>query len=492
MIVRELITKIGFQVDEASLRKAENRITATAKKMNDIGKKMTAFITLPIVGLGIAVTKSASDAIELRNKFNQVFRGIETDANQFATTFGRSVGRAPDTIREGLSAFQSFTVGLGFGADQAFEMSKRLQRLVTDFSSFNNLTEKESLQRFISAMSGSSEVVDRFGINLKQSALQLKLQELGFSKNIQKATEQEKAIARLAIIEDSLGRQGALGDAVRTLGEFANRMRVFREVLKEARIEFGLRMLPTLNKALGVLIRFTKVIRDMSPNMRRFIIVWAALAAAVGPVLLGVSALLLPMGLLAAKILIISGLIALLVDDFIAWNKGYTSVIGTVLISKEELINAYKAIGQAFENFFFNVMMGDLEALQEQFKIFTKSIVILFQDLTDTLMRIPGIKQLLQLVGGVAGIAGRVTGDIQSRRIPFTQQGIFAPANLSNLFPRAGNSQNVNVTSTIEMVVPEGTEQQQISSVRAAAEKAVNAIFSKHIRHVLSSNPAVP
>jgi hypothetical protein len=68
-------------------------------------------------------------------------------------------------------------------------------------------------------------VLDRFGINIKQAALDQQLLRMGFEKSTKGATEQQKALARLEIISRAMGQQGAIGDAVRTSDQFANTSR---------------------------------------------------------------------------------------------------------------------------------------------------------------------------------------------------------------------------------------------------------------------------
>src|SRR5690606_31067061 len=106
--------------------------------------------------------------------------------------------------------------GLGFGAEQSRKFSQQLAQLALDFASFNNMSDAEAQQRFISALSGSSEVLDMFGVNIKQAALEQELLQQGVKKAWTEVSEQEKAVARLSIIMRSMTDQGAVGDAVRT------------------------------------------------------------------------------------------------------------------------------------------------------------------------------------------------------------------------------------------------------------------------------------
>lgn len=341
MVLRELITLIGFRVNDQELKTAEAKITATANRLVNVGAKMSLAITTPLLGIAAAMTKAASDATETQNKFNQVFRGMEEDANNWADSFSKSVGRSKFAVQDSLSAYQSMFVGLGFGNKEASEMSKNIQKLQIDFSSFNNLSDEEGMQRFVSAMSGSSEVVDRFGINLKQSALDLQLQQMGLAKSTAKATEQQKAIARLAIITKAMTAQGAVGDAVRTLGDFANRLRQVRARIRDVLVGFGNQLVPWLNRLLGAALPVLDWLNNLSESTKRFILILGALIAAAGPILAGVGIVLkflpwiLKMIPALRIIIVVTTILAFLIEDIMTWIQGGPSLIGLWLGSFE-------------------------------------------------------------------------------------------------------------------------------------------------------------
>ena len=211
-------------------------------------------------GIGVSI-KVAQDAERVFSRFGLVFGRLADEAKRFAEALSVDVGRSVIDISDGLATFQSFFVGLGFKARDAKTLSETVQRLALDFSSFNNLSDQEGLQRFISALSGSGEVLDRFGINIKQSALDIKLLELGFKKTTEGASEQEKVLARTAIILESLTQQGAVGNANQTIDEFANRLKTLRGELKDLANEVGQRFLGGSGSLVGAIIQGVRAAR---------------------------------------------------------------------------------------------------------------------------------------------------------------------------------------------------------------------------------------
>lgn len=371
MVLRELVNLIGFEIDHESMREAENNLGRVQEKLSSFGQKASMYVTAPLMAVAGFMVEWASDATEVQNKFDQVFDEVSDRANTFANEFSTKLGRSIMQVQEGMSAFQSMFLGLGFENSEALEYTQKLQEMMTDFGSFHNVSDKESMERFVSAMSGSSEVLDRFGVNLRQASLEQKLFDMGIDKSVSQASEAEKALARLMIIEETLGRQGALGDAVRTMDEFANRKKRFFSTVKNMAIGFGKIILPSVNKALGALIAFINKIDSMSSELKEYTWVIAGLAMAIGPISLALALLIktvffvqkafvgltlairgtnmafttLSVKILAwvAILLVAIAVVGLLWEDIRTWMNGGDSLIGKFLGSWDDFAEYWAA-----------------------------------------------------------------------------------------------------------------------------------------------------
>lgn len=244
------------------------KVGAAFNKIGQIGLAVAGTLG----GAFAATIKWASDASEGLNKFNAVFGQQAIAAEKFATTLASTVGRSKTEIRDAMSAFQGFFVGLGFAPDKARELSQQMAALSLDFASFHNLSDQEAMERFISALSGSSEVLDRFGINTKQAALEQELLRMGVHKSWTEVTESEKAIARLNVIMQSMTAQGAMGDAVKTAGSFANQLKALQAKLKDTAIQIGTTLLPVATQWLGKLREIAAAAADwVAKNSELFV-----------------------------------------------------------------------------------------------------------------------------------------------------------------------------------------------------------------------------
>lgn len=233
-----------------TLASIEAKTKAIGRSMSTVataGLKMASALAVPFG----AALKLASDAAESANRFDAVFGAQAKSAATWAEQTAAAVGRSKVEIKDSLATFQSFFLGLGFGATQAKNMAQQMAAAAIDFASFNNLSDEDAAGRFISALSGSSEVLDRWGVNTRQAALETQLLAQGVHKSWSEVTEQEKAVARLNIILKTMGEQGAMGDATKTAGSFANQLKALQAKLKDIAVEIGTTLLPVATQYLG-------------------------------------------------------------------------------------------------------------------------------------------------------------------------------------------------------------------------------------------------
>ena len=263
------------------LRAAESQLKAFGKKVRTFGLKVVGAVSAIFLPIGMYAVKAAADANESASRFQQVFKDQAKAAGEFADALAKAVGRSRYEIRDAMGTFQSFFVGMGFDAGISRELSQQLESLALDFASFNNISDDEAMQRFISALSGSSEVLDRFGINIKQAALEQELLRMGIKKSWQEVTEQEKALARLSVITRAMGDQGAVGDAIRTADSFANQMKRLKGQLRDTAVEIGQALLPVLAPVVAWVARAARNFGQWVQQNRQTVATIFQIAAAV-------------------------------------------------------------------------------------------------------------------------------------------------------------------------------------------------------------------
>jgi hypothetical protein len=190
----------------------------------------------------------ASQAQEIRSKFNVVFRGMEEDARKWATGYGDAVGRSTIELEKHMAGLGDVFKPLGYSAEDALRLSKAVTSLATDVASFSNAADANVIRDFTSAMVGNTETVRKYGIVISEGRLEQESYAQGLRKQYKDLTDLEKVTLRFAIIQKS--STDAVGDAIRTADSYANQMKRAQANVHELGVELGDRLLPAANKAL--------------------------------------------------------------------------------------------------------------------------------------------------------------------------------------------------------------------------------------------------
>jgi hypothetical protein len=358
---------IKFLADLAGFSKqmqnVDRELQKTGKKLQSVGKSLTVGVTVPIVGIGIASLKAASDAEETASKFGTVFRDISADAKAAAEDLVNSYGLSRNASNQLLSDTGDLLTGFGFTQQSALELSTEVNKLAVDLASFTNFSggAEGASQALTKALLGERESVKSLGISILESDVQAKVLE-NTQKGLTFETErQAKAFATLQIAQSQSAN--AIGDYARTSGSFANQMRLIQARISDLGVTFGEILLPFANKLAGVISKLVAGFTDLSPTTKKFIVVLAGIAAAVGP-LLALAGTILPA--LATGFAILTGPIGLViagVTAIVAIMVRYWEPIKKLLVDiANYFIDLYnestifrigvEAIGNAFKNMF--------------------------------------------------------------------------------------------------------------------------------------------
>ncbi len=239
------------QLSERGARVTTAAIEKLRLKVAQLGGTVTRLAVSLAAGFGVKeIIRIASDAEEVANKFRAVFKQHTAEMDKWIATVADRFGRSTTALRDWSSQLQDTFVPLGFARDRAATLSKELTLLSIDLASFYNQAEPEVIGRLTSAMVGNHEAVRSFGIIITQATLNLQLAKMGFSSVTKGATEQQKVLARLAIITASTA--DAQGDVIRSQGSFAETLRQTTASAKELADVVGRQLLPPLKDLLNV------------------------------------------------------------------------------------------------------------------------------------------------------------------------------------------------------------------------------------------------
>jgi len=238
-IVYETLMKVS------NFTKGVAKVQAGFKKLANLATGFaTGFMGIQLFNMFKEWADEAGKLEIVNRSFARSFGSLDKEVGESLTKIGFSIGRNVKDLKQGAVAFNSFFKGLGFAAKESAELSVKLQELSLDLASFFGMSDQASQKRFIAALAGSPEVLDQFGINLKQAALQLELTDRGIKSSVQTTSELEKTHARLAIIMRAMTSSGIIGDAEEGVNTYAGKMKKLNAVFTQVKETVGQFVIP--------------------------------------------------------------------------------------------------------------------------------------------------------------------------------------------------------------------------------------------------------
>ena len=246
--------------DNADFKK---KIGETKKEADVAGKsvgKSFDLMKVKTLALGVASTavfvktigflkdsaKAAIDAQETFSKFEVVFQGMGTAAENAAKQFQDSFDLASSTAKEMLSDTGNLLTGFGATQEQALDLSVQINTLASDLASFTNYSGgAEGASRALTkAILGERESLKLLGIVIREEEINNKLAQKGQEDLTGNALNLAKAQATLEIALEQ--GKNAIGDYARTHDSAANTLKRAGEETKALQVAIGTALMPSV------------------------------------------------------------------------------------------------------------------------------------------------------------------------------------------------------------------------------------------------------
>ena len=278
---------VAFGADLRGFDKAMRKATRDIKKfgtnMKNVGQDLTRNITLPVIALGGASVKLASDFNESLNKVQVSFGDSSKSVEDFAKTTLESFGIARGSALEMAALFGDMGTSLGMSQQEAAKMSTSLVGLAGDLASFKNVQIGVAQTALAGIFTGETESLKQLGIMTQEATLRNSEYFLSLGKNFSELTQLEKIQIRYAeVLRQSTN---AVGDFERTSEGFANQMRKLQESMKETGEEIGQKLIPFAQKLINEFNKLLTRLNNLTDAQKDTLIQFSLLAAALGPIL---------------------------------------------------------------------------------------------------------------------------------------------------------------------------------------------------------------
>lgn len=258
-----------------------------AKDLNNLGNTLTMGVTLPIIAAMGKAMHAASALEEQQSGVEQTFKSSAEVIKEFGKVSAESYGLATSEAYKYASSLGGIFKASGLTEQAAAQMSASILKLGADLASFKDISVDDALLKLRAGLVGEVEPLRQVGVLLSETAVKAKATELGFKLVGNELSENQKVVARYAVIMGQLG--DAHGDFQRTQDSVANQTRIVKAEFTNLSAEIGKELLPLAKDLLKMMRDWMRAYSGLDDGTKKLILKLAFVVAALGPVVKGLS-----------------------------------------------------------------------------------------------------------------------------------------------------------------------------------------------------------
>lgn len=255
-----------------------------ADKTTEIGKSMTMKLTTPILAAAGASFKLGADFEQALGKMDVVFEQNSKNVSSWAENSLKDFGLARSTAITMASDFGALFKGMGISMRDTEEWSTTLTERTMDLANFYDTTVEETTNALNAIVTGQTEPLRRFGINMTQATLQEYALSQGIRKKVSEMTEAEKVQLRYNFVIERTNI--AVGTTARESDSATGQINRFKEGIKELGVSFSEEILPIFTPMIEGLNNTIEKFANLDSGTKKFIVTIGGVVAVAGPIIL--------------------------------------------------------------------------------------------------------------------------------------------------------------------------------------------------------------
>lgn len=272
----------------SNLDKTGGKLTSFGNTMKSVGTKLTLGVTTPTVGLGLAAVKAAGDYDAASSQFKQVFGSMEKEASNKLNSIAKQTGLLPNSLKGTYTMMAAFAKTTGADTKTALDITSRATTAAADSAAFYDRSIGDVSESLQSYLKGNFENDAALGISSTETTRNAAANKL-YKKSFADLSEEQKQLTLLKMVEDGNKLSGALGQAARESDQFGTQLGNLKTASKDFLAAIGKPILPVAIKLMKGLSKATKSVSTwfskLNPVAKNVLLVIAAMAAAIGPLI---------------------------------------------------------------------------------------------------------------------------------------------------------------------------------------------------------------
>lgn len=349
----------------SSLEKLSDKFTSVGEKMRSFGETASKWVSLPLLGAGIASVKLASDMTENINKTQVVFGKNAQAVQKWADTTLKSFGIANVSALDMASKFGDMGTSMGLTQTQMVGMSEKLVGLAGDMASFKNVTVQQASDALTGVFTGETESLKSLGIVMTDTQVKAYAMANGFKGNWEQADQATKVMYRYQFVTNAC--KNSMGDFSNTSGSTANQTRLFSNTLQQLGVSFGMYILPVITPVIAKLNDMLQAFGNLDPATKRVILVLSGIAIVVFPLITVIGNLCIAIGGIISVVSAVGIATIGFIAGFVAIGVAVGALAYLIVTHWSQIKTESIAVWNSIKTFFISTFNGIVAGASQWF-----------------------------------------------------------------------------------------------------------------------------
>lgn len=296
--------KIQADIDnfQTNLDRAQARMDRFSKDIGEkvakigstfqtIGGAISIGITAPVLAAGTAAYNMAADFEDALGATDQIFKSSADEVKKWAGNLETYFGISKKEALEYSNLMGSMLINIGnLTEEQASRQGAKLIELAGDLTAMYGGRTQDAVRALTGALKGNNTMLDNYGMAVNDALVKTRAFEMGLIKQGQEMSLSAKQAATLSLIYEQTA--ASQGQAAREADGASGSWRALRTEITNLTTEIGVHLLPIVTPLINGLKEMVAGFREMSPEMQQTIVKVAAVAAALGPLMVALGSVL--------------------------------------------------------------------------------------------------------------------------------------------------------------------------------------------------------
>lgn len=245
----------SLQKFDRAVDKTANNTDSSFGRMKKSVSNVAAGIATIAVAMGAAAAafslkavSMASSMVETQGVFDQAFKGMTDQAEAYAEHLGAAYHLTDLEAKKSLNTIQLVLTGMGKGTQEAMEMSNNLVKVGADIGAAFDTATADVVRDIRSAISGSTETMDKYGVVVRQAEINQKALSMGLANTKAEITQADKATATYNLILEKT--KAITGTTAREAEGYAGQLKEAKKIVGNLTVAIGEQLLPIFTRGI--------------------------------------------------------------------------------------------------------------------------------------------------------------------------------------------------------------------------------------------------